>query len=216
MITTISKIMNHRVTPTSGKTVTLGGLVNTSELESSAHLYNVQAENIKKSSVLADGTFNTITEVIQVAKRVADANASTKDSDTFIKLGTEFKAELANLLATTIEGKKILSETTTVDLGLGSGTVEVGVKLTDDDHYKVVEAATKTMADDGKAYGDQGKLDIAVDGLYSVAAVASAKAGFLDNRYNTLNTLANNTKNATEKQAVYAGGTPSSLLNSIF
>lgn len=216
MITTISKIMNHRVTPTSGKTVTLGGIVNASELEASALSYNVQAENIKKSSVLAEGTFNTLSEVIQVAKRVADANMSTKDSDTFAKLGTEFKAELANLLATTIEGKKILSETSEVDLGLGSGTIELGINLTDDDHYKVVEAATNTMAADGKAYGDQGKLDNAVDGLYSTAAVASAKASFLDNRYHTLNNLASNTKIATEKQAVQAGGSPTSLLNSIF
>lgn len=216
MITTITKIMNHRITPNSGKTVTVRGVINASELESAACTYNAQAENIKKSSVLADGTFNTLAEVIQVARRVADVNSATKDSNVFLKLGSEFKTELSKLLDTTIDGKKVLAETIKIDTGLGSGTVEIGVNLAEDDHYKVVEAATSIMAADGKAYDDQVKLDNAVDGLYTTASVASAKASFLDNRYNTLCDLAENTKNAKVKQVVRAGGSPTSLLNSIF
>lgn len=215
MITIITKIMNNRVTTNTGKTITVGGLFNSSELELAAQEYNVQAENIKKSSVLADGTFNTLTEVIHVAKQVADVNAVTNDSKTFIKLGNEFKTELTNLLETTVDGKKILAETTKIDLGIGSGSIEVGINLADDLHYKIIEEATNTMAIDGQAYGDQKQLDSAVDGLFSTAAAASAKASFLDNRYHTLNDLAANTKIAAKKQLVQVGGSPTSLFNTL-
>ncbi|MCR4666351.1 MAG: hypothetical protein K5657_03555 [Desulfovibrio sp.] len=209
----LNKVMNGQYRTENGKTLTMAGRINASKLDSTANTFNVQAENVAKGSTIADATQDALTEVLNLAKSLQNSAASITDSEALKTMAAAYKSELAKLTATEVDGFAVLGGTTGVDMGLESGELDVGVDVTGLGGYSDLSGAISNM-ESGTAV-TASSLDAIVSNLYAAVAAAGTKASVLGNRYDTLNDMASSYKNASDSQVVTAGGSPTSLLNSL-
>ena len=206
----LNKVMNAEYRATSGNTLTLGGRMNASKLDATAHTYNVQAENIAKAKTLADATENALTELLALAKRAQEVNL-VENSTNLQRLGKEFQTQFNSLLTTEVESLKVLNGTKAASLGLGSGEVTLGVSGTADAGIAALSSALSSLA----AGSSASNWDTVIDQLTTSLGVEGSKAALINNRYDVLNDLAASYKDASDAQAVTAGGSSTSLLGEL-
>lgn len=208
----LNKIMNGQYSATSGKSITLAGRLNASDLDTQATTYAVQAENVRKSSVYADALANGLSEIADIAKRAAQYNASM-DGEALKKAAAGLQQELTSLLNTTTDGgNKLFSSVISTDLGQGAGSVVIASNISAGG-ISSLSTALSTLAAGSNITGTD--LEKAQQVLLGEISDASAKAALLENRYNSLNDLISSYRNASDEQVVNAGGNSTSLLNNL-
>ncbi|MBQ7607732.1 MAG: hypothetical protein IJU76_07140 [Desulfovibrionaceae bacterium] len=213
----LNKVMNGQYSATSGKTITLAGRINASQLDTQATKYAVQAENVREGAVYADAVANALSEFADIAKRAGQINASMS-GEALKEAATGLKAELAELVKTKADNGTDLfgASGPTVDLGQGAGTITLGQNSANGG-ISALSSALSTLAEGSNitATGSGNTLEVAQTKLLGEISDASAKAALLENRYTSLNDLISSYKNASDDQVVNAGGNSTSLLNNL-
>lgn len=211
----LNKVMNKQYKTQNGNTLTLAGRLNASNLDSQAQGYGVLAGNVAKAATFADATENALTEMLDLAKRVQGAANSTSDTAAMQKLGTALQSEYDSLLASSVDNVALIGGTKEAKLGLGSSSITLGSA----DYGTAgalgnLKTALAAMSA-GSTTTDPTTLDTTISQLNAAVAAEGSKASVLHNRYDALNDLSASYLQASNDQAVTAGGSASSLLNSL-
>ena len=211
----LNKIMNEEYRANSGKTLTIGGRMNASNLDATSYKYAAEAEDVAKMSVFADATQDVLTEVLALAKQI-QSNASLTDKSAIIALGKEISTQFTSITGAVIDGLSVLNTTLTANLGFGSGSISLGMdSSTFNAHVAGLTAALTAMATGSAISSVLSNLETSINMLIADVAVHGAKASLMAHRYQSLNDLATVYKNASDDQAVNVGGSASSLLNAL-
>lgn len=208
----LNKVMNSQYKPTSGKTLTIGGRMNASKLDADAVQFEAAAGNVERGGVVVDGAQDTLTELLDLAKQALKVASTTTDTDVIKNVGSTIFNQFSKLTTSTVDGLAFGS-TRALDLGLGASSMSVGVATGD-----ILNWATFTGALNSLSAGstvNTTALDAAIKGLDAAIASEGVKSVVIHNRYDVLNDLAAQYKNASDAQAVTAGGSPSSLLDNL-
>ena len=189
------------------------GRKNTLKLDTTARNYTIIAENIAMGSVFADATQNALAEIILLAKKVQDIGDKNLTNYALQEYGSEFLDQLSLLMDTTVDDIKILQNEISINIGLNSGTIEVGVDLRRDSSYNALHSTLTDMTLNPSV--PPTNMDPIIDGLSVTLSIQSHKSVFLENRYATLNDLILSYKEAANDQVITTGSSPSSLLDKI-
>lgn len=215
----LNRIMNGQIKSDTGKTVTAAGRVMASRLDATAFANSVAAANVSNGLTIAQSAQNAMTELAAKVKKLQELGATAKTNDEVQAYAAGMKTEIEALLDTQADGAEVIGGKAgdkalqTVDLGLGSGPVNVGVQVNKsgtkfNDLYAVLSTgATQANID--------GLCSDAIDELYAAIATVGSQYDTMNNRYQMLNDLNETYHAASDMQAVTAGGSASSLLSRI-
>lgn len=215
----LNRIMNGQIKSDTGKTVTAAGRVMASRLDATAFANSVAAANVSNGLTIAQSAQNAMTELAAKVKKLQELGATAKTDGEVQAYATGMQAEIDALLDTQADGAAVIGgkagdqDLQTVDLGLGSGTIGVGVQVNKSGtkfnalYTKLSTGATQANID--------GLCSAAIDELYAAIATVGSQYDTMNNRYQMLNDLNETYHAASDMQAVTAGGSASSLLSRI-
>lgn len=218
----LNRIMNGQIKSDTGKTVTAAGRVMASRLDATAFANSVAAANVSNGLTIAQSAQNAMTELAAKVKKLQELGATAKTDDEVQAYATGMKAEIDALLDTQADGAAVIGgkagdqDLQTVDLGLGSGPINVGVQVnkggTNGTKFNALYAVLTTGATQADI---DGLCSAAIDELYAAIATVGSQYDTMNNRYQMLNDLNETYHAASDMQAVTAGGSASSLLSRI-
>ena len=216
----LNRVMNGQLKAQSGRTISPASRAVAADLDAAARSYGVIASNVAAAKPIVDGAQSALTELAAVLEKTRDAMLGAPDAAAVSSLAAEARTEMDALLRASFDGVSPLGSgpgsTRSVTLGPGAGeTMTVGgLNLGGggtafDTLYNSLDA-TLTVAPTADAFND------AIAWLANLVARQGAQRNVLTDRYDMLSDLAATLHDASDDQAMTAGGSSSSLLNTVF
>lgn len=210
----LNKIMTGQYRTQNNNSITIAGRMNAAHLDSTATKLNIEAETARKGMVLADSAANGLSEILERVRDFAEINTTLTGSD-LQSAASEVQSQLTTLIGTQVNGTSVLGGETNVLLGQGDTTgVKVGLDLANETAYKAFTEALTDLVDNGTAIDDT-VIKSAINELMVNITNEAGKSNVLENRYNSLNDLANSYHDASDDQVVTAGGNSTLLINKL-